>query len=400
MNNTEFWFLDLENIWVNWAFDNKIKKWLDILEKDKLFILSWLKNSSRLDFIKQLIVKWDFSENYFYFNKLDDINNSIDNNKDLEKLFETHIKNNSAVKIIILEKITKLKWIKKFIADIYGKWYKTILVWNDIKIWGIKEIEVLSNQNLTSDNFTEILNYWQIELIAKLDQTNQKKEFLKLIISDILMYDIFKNFWVKSIDQYIQVITFLSKNNNFLSLRELQRELEALQNISLKTVIDYIDFSLKSKIIKKVSRYDFKAKKQIKSKNKYYFSDNWIRNSLANYNITTDILIENLIFNKLEHKGYQVFSWIKWKFEFSFFATEPNPWVSSPLQEKEDSIYIHVSKQESKEGLKKEVNKLLKLWSDWKKYLLVESIEKLWIKKLKYEDLEIMEIFDFLEELQ
>ena len=389
MENIDYWFLDLENFTKTWNFDYSIWKAIKILEEEKLFILSWLKNNSRTDFIKELIITWDFKNNYFYFNKLDDINNFIDDNKALEKLFETHQEKNNKSKIVILEKITKLKWIKKFIADLYNNWYKTILVWNDIKIWWIKEIEVLNNKKIDKQNYKELLNYWQIQSIIELDSNKQKQEFLKLIISDIFLYDIFKNFWVKSIDQYIQVITFLAKNNNFLSLRELQRELELLQNISLKTVIDYIDFSLKSKIIKKVVKYDFKKQKEINSKVKYYFSDNWIRNSLSDFKLEKNILIENLIFNKLEFNNYEVFSWTNWKFEFSFYAKQNT--------KKQETIFIHISNQETKEELKKEVNKLLKLWQDWKKYLIIESIEKLGIKKLKYEDLEIIEVLDFLE---
>jgi hypothetical protein len=47
--------------------------------------------------------------------------------------------------------------------------------------------------------------------------------------------------------------------------------------------------------------------------------------------------------------------------------------------------------------VKKEVNKLLKIWNEWIKYLLVDSIEKLGIKKVKYESVNIIEIEDFLE---
>jgi predicted AAA+ superfamily ATPase len=43
--------------------------------------------------------------------------------------------------------------------------------------------------------------------------------------------------------------------------------------ISLVTLIEYIDFLLNSKLIKRVYNYDFKKQKTIKTKAKYYFSD-------------------------------------------------------------------------------------------------------------------------------
>jgi predicted AAA+ superfamily ATPase len=73
---------------------------------------------------------------------------------------------------------------------------------------------------------------------------------------------------------YIFTITFLSKNNYFYSLRELQKKLNEINKISLKTTIDYIDFSIQSKIIKRCYKYDIKNEKEITSKAKYYFNDN------------------------------------------------------------------------------------------------------------------------------
>ena len=95
-----------------------------------------------------------------------------------------------------------------------------------------------------------------------------------MITSDIFLNSIFNNFSVKNINLYNYTITFLAKNNNYYSLRELQKSLDENQSISLKTTIDYIDFSLQSKIIKRVYKYDIKTSKAISTKAKYFFNDN------------------------------------------------------------------------------------------------------------------------------
>jgi len=110
--------------------------------------------------------------------------------------------------------------------------------------------------------------------IKDLEQNILKEKFLKLTISDIFLNSIFKTFSVKSINLYTFTITFLSKNNIFLSLRDLHKKLDKTNKISLKTTIDYIDFSLQSKILKRCYRYDIKNKNEITSKAKYYFTDN------------------------------------------------------------------------------------------------------------------------------
>jgi predicted AAA+ superfamily ATPase len=73
---------------------------------------------------------------------------------------------------------------------------------------------------------------------------------------------------------YNFTISYIANNNIFLSLRELQKNLDNTNNISLKTTIDYIDFSIQAKILKRVYKYDLKTNKQITSKAKYYFTDN------------------------------------------------------------------------------------------------------------------------------
>jgi predicted AAA+ superfamily ATPase len=72
---------------------------------------------------------------------------------------------------------------------------------------------------------------------------------------------------------YNYILSYLAKINKFSSLRELQKKLSSYEKISVKTTIDYIDYSLQAKIIKKIYNYNLKTKKIISSQAKYYFTD-------------------------------------------------------------------------------------------------------------------------------
>jgi len=72
-----------------------------------------------------------------------------------------------------------------------------------------------------------------------------------------------------------------------------------LRQITLKTTIDYIDFSIRAKIIKPIYRYDLKKQKVISSRAKYYFTDTGIRNSISQYTLSQKILKENFLFQEL-----------------------------------------------------------------------------------------------------
>lgn len=390
-----FFSLDLSKYTkTNWKYLEKIIK---IVEIDKLVIVSWMKNIWKTNFIKELINKTNANNNFFHYNVKNDLNNHIKTGEDLFLLLNEYIKLYKIPNYIILENISNIEWIEYFITKVHDLNYNTILIWNNIHIWGIKEIEILNTYEITDNNISEKLKYWSLNEISLLNNDELKKKFLQLITNDIFVNEIFISFWVKNINLYNFTLSYLSYYNNFFSLRELQRNLDKIKNISLKTVIDYVDFSLQVKIIKKVYKFDLKNNKEITTKAKYYFTDNWIRNSLSEFQTNKKTLIENLIFNKLEYNNYKIYSWLNWKFDFSFY------WI----KEKKNShliksIYIHISEETKKEELKKEVNKLLKIWKKkWdnelcKKYLLVESIDKLGIKKLKYDNVEIVEINNFL----
>jgi len=77
------------------------------------------------------------------------------------------------------------------------------------------------------------------------------------------------------------MLAYLSENNIYLSQRELQRELSfhAIE-ISLLSLMDYLSACLNSKILQKMSIYDIKKGKEITTRQKYYFSDTGLRNSL------------------------------------------------------------------------------------------------------------------------
>ena len=361
-----------------------IWKIISFLNKDRLVILSWMKNIWKTNIINHIFNH----SNSFYFNKDLDLNNLIKSKEELESLFIEYLKLYKKPEIIVLDNTNKIDWIKNLIIDLYKKWYKLLIVWNSIKIPWKKEIEILSKNiaDLNSGNYLKyIIKYWKLNIIDSLEDNKNKENILNLMKSDIFLNSIFNNFSVKNINLYNHTLTFLAQNNKYFSLRELQKRIDSELSISLKTTIDYIDFSLQAKIIKRVYKYDLKTNKSISSKAKYYFNDNWIRNSLVNFNLNSYDLKENLLFNELESMWYSIYWWKNWVFEFSFI-----------VEIEDNKTYIHLSNANINDDVKSEVRKLNKTWDDYKKYLIVKDIKELNLKKLIYDNVEIIEYEEFL----
>lgn len=358
--------------------NNKIylEKLVKHINNEKIVIVTWLKNIWKTEVISDFITKTKILDKFFYFNKDLDTENIIKNNLLLENLFNVYINLYKNTKFVILQNISQINWIKDFISKLYKTDFKIIIIWNDIKIPNITEIEI---KNTISDNIENDLFYWNIWKSYYLSDTIFKKEYISLIVDNIFLSKIITLKLVKNIFLYNLILTKISKLTNFISLRELHREIEKNDNIALKTFMDYIDFTIQEKIIYKIELYDFKKEKSILNKSKYYFGDNWIRNKLNNFDLDKNILIENLIFIKLNYNNFDVFSWINWTYEFTFFA-----------KQKENNIYINIINNLEKEDLKKEINKLQKVPWKAKRYLIINDIEKLNLKKYIYDDVELI----------
>lgn len=361
---------------VNKNYKKYLEKLVNHINNEKIVIITWLKNIWKTEVVSDFITKTKIWDKFFYFNKDLDTENIIKDNFSLENLFNVYVNLYKNTKYIVLQNISQINWIKDFISKLYKNNFKIIIIWNDIKIPNITEIEI---KNMISANIENDLLYWNIWKSYNLSDTIFKKEYISLIIDNIFLSKIISLKLVKNIFLYNLILTKISKLTNFISLRELHREIEKNDSIALKTFMDYIDFTIQEKILYKIELYDFKKEKSILNKSKYYFSDNWIRNKLNNFNLDRDILIENLIFIKLNYYNFDIFSWINWSYEFTFFA-----------KQKENNIYINIINILEKEELKKEINKLQKVPWKAKRYLVINNINKLNLKKYIYDDVELI----------
>ena len=80
-----------------------------------------------------------------------------------------------------------------------------------------------------------------------------------------------------------------------------------MKDVSINTITSYINYLEDSFLIKKVERYDVKGKKYISTPSKYYFADIGLRNARLNFRQQEeDHIMENIIYNELLYRGYNV----------------------------------------------------------------------------------------------
>jgi len=94
----------------------------------------------------------------------------------------------------------------------------------------------------------------------------------------------------------------------YFSQREIARELALHgKETSLLTLMDYLSAITNSKLVRKMPLYDTKKEKEINTKQKYFFIDCGLRNSLMRETSKKrENLLQNLVYTELLKAGYEV----------------------------------------------------------------------------------------------
>ena len=127
----------------------------------------------------------------------------------------------------------------------------------------------------------------------------------------------------------------------------------------------YLDALCKALIIKKIYRYDIHGKAILKTLNKYYMTDlgiAQIKNN--NFEINKSFALENVVYNELLERGYDVYIGKTKKGEIDFIATKTD-----------EKIYIQVAYfLDSDKVIEREFGAFADLNDDFHKYVL--SLDK------------------------
>jgi len=141
------------------------------------------------------------------------------------------------------------------------------------------EISQIENRLQTQQNVETRLLYGSYPEVVLMDNNEQRKEYLKNIVSayllkDILMFDGIKN--ASKMNELLQLVAL--QIGSEVSYEELGRRL----NMSKNTVEKYLDLLSKTFILYRLGGFNRHLRKEVTKAGKWYFYDVGIRNALIN----------------------------------------------------------------------------------------------------------------------
>ncbi len=181
----------------------------------------------------------------------------------------------------------------------------------EIKVYPLSFKEFIEIKEIDEDKaWKEYVLYGGLPPVVLQDNEKQKREYLLNLFETTYLKDIIERNDIKRKDVLDGIVNILASSIGSLTnpMKIYKTYLSTGgKDISLNTIISYIEYLENAFLIKKAERYDVKGRKHISTPFKYYFTDLGLRNVRLNFRQQEENhIMENIIYNELLIRGYSV----------------------------------------------------------------------------------------------
>lgn len=156
----------------------------------------------------------------------------------------------------------------------------------------------------------DYLLYGGLPLVVLAKTEEQKISYLKTQIQNVYLRDIIHRYQLDKDNNISELFHVLASDMaTLISPNKLSNTFKSLKNVNFSSneINQYISYMEDAFLLSKVERYDIKGKKHISSPYKIFFEDVGLRNASLNFKQIEDPhLMENIIYNELRFRGYNV----------------------------------------------------------------------------------------------
>ena len=158
--------------------------------------------------------------------------------------------------------------------------------------------------------WAEYVLYGGLPLTVSMKTDEQKIAYLQNLFQETYIKDITDRYNIDKINELNDLINVLASavgSLNNPSKIEATFKSQLQSDISVNTIKKYIEYIEDAFLVSEANRYDVKGRKYIGTPLKYYFEDVGLRNARLGFRQVEEThLMENVVFNELKARGYQV----------------------------------------------------------------------------------------------
>lgn len=152
--------------------------------------------------------------------------------------------------------------------------------------------------------------YGGLPAIVSMKTPEQKISYLKTQLKNVYIKDLVERHNLNSDENISDLLDIIASGiSSLTNPSKLSNTFKSVKHeiLSPTTINNYIDYMQEAFILSKVKRYDVKGKKYIDTPYKIYFEDIGLRNARLDFRqIEETHLMENLIYNELRYRGYNI----------------------------------------------------------------------------------------------
>ncbi len=158
--------------------------------------------------------------------------------------------------------------------------------------------------------WADYVTYGGLPLTVNMKSDEQKIAYLTRLFQETYIKDIIERHRIEKLQELNDIINILASAVGSLTNPSKIKAIfksEIASSISLNTIINYIENLKDAFLVSEAHRYDVKGRKYIGTPLKYYFEDIGLRNARLGFRqVEENHLMENIIYNELRMRGYQV----------------------------------------------------------------------------------------------
>lgn len=248
--------------------------------------------------------------------------------------------------------------------------------------------EIIEITNTTEKDYEKTLfNIFEFGGLPQRFLFNNSQTILNYIsdvYNSIVLKDVVENIGIKDITIFNLILQYLleTEGKEFSAKNIINYLKTEHREIGTDTLYSYLDALCSTFILNKVNRYDIEGKAVLKTLSKYYVSDLGIKTLKTNSReINYSVSIENIVYNELISKGYDVYVGKTKKGEVDFVATKNDKFK-----------YVQVTYSlSSDETIEREFGAYSVINDNYDKYVI--SLDK---ENLSRQGIKHINLFDFL----
>ena len=189
--------------------------------------------------------------------------------------------------------------------------------------------EIVEFKNIKKEDYKKLLldifEWGSLPQRFSFDNERAKLNYISDVYDSILLKDVVERLNIKDITSFNKILQYVleTEGKEFSANNVLNYLKSEHHEIATDTLYNYLEALCSTFIMNKVYRYDIQGKSILKTLNKYYASDLGVKKiKTNNKEVNYSNSLENIVYNDLIAKGYEVYIGKTKKGEVDFVATK------------------------------------------------------------------------------